>query len=260
MSVRRDDGLAAQRRTDVGEGRRSKVEPAPGIGRAYFVEQQQPMSRYRVQIVDDHPIVLTGLRLLLTDDDRFEIAAEATTSLAARLEAERLRPDIIIADLVMGDGGDIALIQDLQVIVPGVRIIVYSSRDEMVWAPRSLEAGARGYVEKSQSLSMVATALEAVASDETFVSPRVRRRMRDQAPSEGVGEGVLAELSARERQVLHLMGSGATLQNLARELGLSVKTVGTYRERLKVKLGLDSTRMLERYAADFSAGRIGGSV
>jgi DNA-binding CsgD family transcriptional regulator len=84
--------------------------------------------------------------------------------------------------------------------------------------------------------------------------------MRDQAPSEGVGEGVLAELSARERQVLHLMGSGATLQNLARELGLSVKTVGTYRERLKVKLGLDSTRMLERYAADFSAGRIGGSV
>lgn len=218
------------------------------------------MARYRVQIVDDHPIVLTGLRLLLADHDRFEIVVEAATPLAARLEAERLRPDIIIADLVMGEGGDIALIQDLQSIVPGVRIIVYSSRDEMVWAPRSLQAGARGYVEKSQSLGMVATALEAVAADGIFVSPRVLRRMEDQAPSEEAEGGVLAELSARERQVLRLMGSGATLQHLARELGLSVKTVGTYRERLKVKLGLDSTRMLERYAADFSAGRIGGSV
>jgi DNA-binding NarL/FixJ family response regulator len=215
------------------------------------------MPRYRVQIVDDHPIVLTGLRLSLARHPDFEIVAEATTPLAARLDAERLRPDLIIADLAMGDGGDIALIQALQAIVPDVRIVVYSSRDEIVWAPRSIQAGARGYVEKSQPLSMIATALEAVSAGHIFVSARVRRCMDDGTAAEHEGPDGLADLSAREMQVLRLLGSGASLQNLAREMGLSVKIVGTYRERLKIKLGLDSARMLDRYAVDFAAGRIG---
>ncbi len=213
------------------------------------------MSIFRVLIVDDHPIVLTGLNLLFAGDARFELVGEAGSPRAACIEAERLQPDAIITDLVMGEGDGIAMIEDLRAILPNARIVVYSSRDETVWAPRAIKAGARGYVAKSQPLDAVAHALDRVMTGQVHVSERVQQMLigdlacRYRRPDGG-------DLSAREAQVLQMIGRGATLQTLASQLGLSVKTVGTYRERLKVKLGLDSVKMLERYAADHAAGRI----
>lgn len=213
------------------------------------------MSIFRVLIVDDHPIVLTGLNLLFAGSDRFELVGEANSPRAACLIAERLQPDAIITDLVMGDGDGIAMIEDLRAILPSARIVVYSSRDEAAWAPRSIQAGAHGYVAKSQPLDAVAVALDRVMTGRVHVSERVQQMMiGDVARRYRRPDG--DDLSAREAQVLELIGQGATLQSLASQLGLSVKTVGTYRERLKIKLGLDSVKMLERYAADHAAGRV----
>lgn len=209
----------------------------------------------RVLIVDDHPIVLTGLRLLLEGSERFALVGEAASAPAACAAAERLRPDAIITDLVMGEGDGVALIEDLRAMLPDVRIVVYSSRDEAVWAPLAIEAGAHGYVAKSEPLDGVAVALDRVIAGEIHVSERVRQALTDERARRRDRRSDIGELSAREAQVLHLIGSGATLQSLAIALGLSVKTVGTYRERLKIKLGLDSVRILERYAADFVARR-----
>lgn len=208
------------------------------------------LSIFRLLIVDDHPIVLTGLKLLFDGDRRFQLSGEATTAPGARVAAERLQPDAIITDLIMGQEDGIALIEDFSAMLPAARIIVYSSCDEAVWAPRTSAAGAHGYVAKSEPLDAVAEAVAAaLIGSVSDPQPGHEARRRDRRTDVG-------DLSAREFQVLQLIGAGGTLQSLASELRLSVKTVGTYRERLKVKLGLDNVRMLERFAADHLAGRI----
>ncbi|WP_331042411.1 response regulator transcription factor [Sphingomonas sp.] len=214
------------------------------------------MSIFRLLIVDDHPIVLTGLKLLLDDDGRFAVSGEAASAPAACAEAERLQPDVIITDLTMGEGDGIALIEDLRALLPATRIIVYSSRDELVWGPHAVRAGAHAYVAKSEPLDAVAVALDRVMAGAIHVSEPVQQLLIGDLARQRDRRSDIGDLSARELQVLRLIGSGATLQSLAKELGLGVKTVGTYRERLKIKLGLDSVRMLERYAAVHVAGRL----
>lgn len=197
------------------------------------------MAASRLLIIDDHPVVLTGLRLLFAADPRFEVAGEATSAAAARAEPGRLQPDLIVTDLVMGGADGIALIEDLAAIGPRAAILVYSSHDERLWGPRVLRAGARGFVAKAEPLDAVAEALAALVAG--------RRHVGSAAPQPPATE---AALSARERQVLGLIGEGYSLQAMAATLGLSVKTVGTYRERLKAKFGLDNVRMLERIAQE----------
>lgn len=229
-------------------------------GVEYALADQQGAAKIvsivRLLIVDDHPIVLTGLKLLLDGDGRFEVSGEAACAQTARAEAERLQPDVIVTDLVMGDGDGIALVEDLCAMLPAARIIVYSSRDEMTWAPHVIRAGAHGYVAKSEPLATVAVALDRVMAGAIHVSEPVQRALIGEIARRHDRRSDIGDLSARELQVLRLIGRGETLQSLAKGLGLSVKTVGTYRERLKIKLGLDSVRVLERYAADHVAGRL----
>jgi DNA-binding NarL/FixJ family response regulator len=204
---------------------------------------------FRLLIIDDHPIVLSGLRLLFAGDARFELCGEAASAAEARAQAELCRPDLIVTDLVMGGADGVALINDLLAIVPTARILVYSSHDELMWARHILRAGARGYVAKSEPLDMVASALDRLIQGDIHVSAAVQRLLVNDFAIARDEPHDVASLSARELQVLTLMGSGRSLQSLSQELQLSVKTIGTYRERLKIKLGFDNTRMLERFAA-----------
>jgi two-component system response regulator NreC len=212
------------------------------------------MSDSRLLIVDDHPVVLTGLRLLLANDPRFAIVGEATTAAAARAEADRLQPDLIVSDLVMGGADGIGLIEDLVAIAPAAAVLVYSSHDERLWAPRALQAGARGFVAKAEPLDTVALALATLVAGQIHVSAAVQRLIgTDLAAAQRGRGGDATTLSARELQVLRLIGEGYSLQSMGVALGLSVKTVGTYRERLKGKFGLETVRMLERIAQEHVA-------
>ncbi|WP_394647077.1 response regulator [uncultured Sphingomonas sp.] len=212
---------------------------------------------FRLLIVDDHPIVLTGLTLLLEGNPRFAIVATATSIEAAHNAAERSQPDVIVTDLALGEGDGIALIEDLRTMRPEARIIVYSASEEIIWGPRTIRAGAHGYVAKAEPLEAVALALDRVTAGAIHVSDAVQQALLGDVVRERDRRSDIDGLSARELQVLRLIGSGATLQSLAQQLQISVKTVGTYRERLKIKLGLDSARMLERYAADHAGPRTG---
>lgn len=195
------------------------------------------MAPLSVLIIDDHPIVLAGLRMVLEIDPRFVICAEAASAAAAQEAAARLLPDLMIADLALAGGDDgIGLIRRLKAAAPDTRILVYSSSDEREYARHALAAGASGYVSKSAGLPRVADALARIAAGGIDVAPAIRR---------GPGDA----LSARELQVLDMIGEGHGLTVIAQRLGVTVKTVSTYRDRLKIKLGLDSARMLDRYAA-----------
>jgi DNA-binding NarL/FixJ family response regulator len=211
------------------------------------------MAVFRVLIIDDHPVVLSGLRLLLDGDPAFAICGEAASPSQACLITDDEQPDIIITDLAMAGEDGSHLVDDLLAILPTTRILVYSSHEESTWAPRVIRSGARGFISKAEPLDTVATALEAIIGGDIYVSPAAQRLLVNDFARSAASE--TKGLSTRELQVLRLIAEGASLQSLAQRLELSVKTVGTYRERLKTKLGLDSVRMLERFAVDYVAGR-----
>jgi DNA-binding NarL/FixJ family response regulator len=207
-------------------------------------------------LIDDHPVVLSGLRLLLAGSPRYAIVGEARTADAARAIAEECQPDIIVTDLVMGGRDRIALVEDLAAIVPHASILVYSSSDEQAWARHALQAGARGYVSKAEPLETVAAAMDTLLTGAIHVSAEVQRLLLADIAGARQETPDVDTLSARELQILTLMADGRSPQSLGQELGLSVKTIGSYRERLKIKLGLENIRMLERFAADYVAGTV----
>jgi len=209
------------------------------------------MSRQcKVLLVDDHPVVVYGLRLLLENDPRFAICGEAEDALTSRRLVEKTKPDFMVLDLVLGGRDGTELIKDLLAIQPGLEILVYSSQDEMCYARRSLRAGARGYVSKTAGLEVVKTALETIAEGQIYVSPAVQRSMVNEYARGGAAPG-LDFLSDRELQVFRLLGNGRSSASIADELHLGMKTVQTYRERLKNKLGLSTARELDRCAERF---------
>jgi DNA-binding NarL/FixJ family response regulator len=202
---------------------------------------------FRLLVADDHPIVLSGLRLLLAGSSRYVIVAQADSADSACEQALRHQPEIIVTDLVMGGADRIVLIERLAVVAPAAAILVYSSSDEAIWSGPAVQAGARAYVPKAEPLESVAAALDAITAY------RPDPPARDATP--GIGPHTRAGLDAlspRESQILTLMRQGCSPQQLCVALDLSIKTVGTYRERLKIKLGFDSMRMLDRFAAECS--------
>lgn len=212
----------------------------------------------RVLIIDDHPVVLYGLRFLFERDERFVVCGEAAGSAAARVQMAALRPDYVILDLVLGGRDGLELLRDLLSLVPETRILVYSSQNEWTFARRVIRAGARGYVAKSEGLPVVAQALGIVASGGIFIAEAVRQRMTETFNPEGEAgfASRLGQLSDRELQVLRMIGDGETSRAIAGTLGLSIKTVGTYCERIKIKLQLESLKDLEALARDHVQGRL----
>lgn len=217
-----------------------------------------PAPSGRILIVDDHPVVLYGLRFLLEREERFAVCGEASDSVSARAQVELLRPDFVVLDLVLGGRDGIELLRDILALAPDARILVYSSQNEWSFARRTVRAGARGFVAKSEGLAVVAEALQIIAAGGVFISETVRERMVDTFERHGnVGiSAQLDRLSDRELQVLRMIGNGGSSRSIADGLGLSIKTVGTYCERLKVKLDLDNLRDLEELSRDYVQGRL----
>ncbi|MFZ5782687.1 MAG: response regulator [Pseudomonadota bacterium] len=204
-----------------------------------------------VLIVDDHAIVCFGLAQILADDRRFVVCGEAASADEARRLTERQRPTLAIVDLVMGGRDDLGLVRELLCLSPGMRILVYSAQPELVYAARAFEAGAHGYLMKDAGVQAVPEALGALMRGERWASSAVQRAMFQRAAGGAPPVGGLDDLSDRELQVLRLLGGGLGTAEIAHRLALSMKTVGTYRERLKSKLAVDNAQQLERRAADF---------
>lgn len=211
-----------------------------------------------VLLVDDHPVVRLGLSLILADSPLFTVCGEASGVSEARALTEQSQPAAIVLDLLLGGRDGIELIEDLLTLAPAARILIYSSQDEKLYARRALQAGARGYLMKTEPPASVAVALTAVMKGEYVVSTIVQQTVLAQSTSRRNQTPSLLELlSDRELQVLRMLGSGQRQGQIAEALSLSVKTVSTYRERLKDKLGCASGSELEHQAHEFArTGRL----
>lgn len=207
-------------------------------------------SKRRVLLVDDHPVVRVGVRLLLENSEMFEICGEADSAPSARAQAEKLLPDLIVLDLRLGGRDGIELVEDLQAAHPAAHILIFSSLDESAYARRSLRAGARGFVAKVKGLEVLETALQKINRGEYAFSDLVHQSMLADAAGTKKGNA-LDELSNREMQIFCLIGEGRSTAEIAADLNLGMKTIGTYRERLKNKLNLQSAQNLEQSARDY---------
>jgi len=210
----------------------------------------------RVFVVDDHPIVRAGVRLLVSGMPGYELCGETGKAEGAAEAAAAARPDAVISDLVLGSGRDgVELVAGLRAALPAAKLLVFSMHPEHLFAERVLKAGADGYLMKGGDLGELKEALLQVMAGKVSLSDKMRTRLESARWFGPRQEGPLASLSDREMQVFLRLGSGLSNQEIAEELGVSIKTVSAHRENLKSKLGLESAAELVRHAVTYVLGR-----
>lgn len=217
------------------------------------------MSRFRVLIVDDHPLMREGLHELISTEADFEVCGEAGDASGALAAVASAKPDVVVLDLTLGDDDGVSLVASLHAGWPEVRILVLSMHDESLYAERLISLGARGYVMKQEAPEIFLGALRRVATGEHYVSPRLATRLfgrlaRVRAPSAQTTDG----LTDREREVLREIARGHSTQEIAGALGMSAKTVDSHRRNIREKLGLGSAGDLVRYAVQWETAGVAG--
>lgn len=212
-------------------------------------------SRKRVFLVEDHAVVRQGLAAMISAEPDLEVCGESASVTDALSRIGEAKPDVALVDLSLGDGSGLDLIKKLSSVLPELKVIVLSMHDEKVHAPRALVAGAHGYVMKHEATDRVLEGLRTVLRGERFVSEDVSKRVDE--GTRGEVRLPVERLSDREFQVYQLIGQGIGPGEIAKRLGLSVKTVETHREHIKGKLGLANGRELVRHAMQYGMDNAG---
>jgi DNA-binding NarL/FixJ family response regulator len=203
----------------------------------------------RVLVVDDHMIVRTGIRHVLESEPGFEVVGEAANATDALSLTAELHPDVVVLDISMPDVSGLELAARLRSSGGGARVLILSMHNNAEYVLESVRAGAHGYLLKDTAATELRTAIRAVCQGESYFSPPVASRLsaavRGEHDSQPAG---LAQLTAREREVLHGIAQGHTNKEIATELGISHRTVETHRESLMRKLQIRTVAELTRFA------------
>jgi DNA-binding NarL/FixJ family response regulator len=205
----------------------------------------------KILLVDDHPLVREGIATLIRAEPDLRISAEAGSAAEALQAIEEEMPDLVLLDISLPGTSGIELLKDLHIRYPRLFVLVLSMHEESVYAERALRAGAHGYIMKQEPGAKVVEAVRCVLRGELYVSPSLAARMVKLfvANKQGKDSRTSVErLSDRELQVYSYIGSGLSTQEVAAKLHLSVKTIQTYREHIKRKLGLRNATDLVHHA------------
>jgi DNA-binding NarL/FixJ family response regulator len=204
----------------------------------------------RILIVDDHPMMRTGLAQLIDNEPDLKVCAEADNAGQAITLVARQKFDLALLDISLPDKSGLELIKDLRSLRPEMPILVVSMHDEMIYAERVLRAGGRGYIMKQEGGQKFLTAIRQVLAGQIFVSENMSASILEifsgRRP-ESSGSPV-QHLSDREFEVFQLIGQGIGTRLIAEQLRLSIKTVEVHRANIKKKLSLKTATDLVRYA------------
>jgi len=211
----------------------------------------------RILVVEDHPLVREGLVRLLDCQDDVTCCGQTDGAAATPAAVKELDPDLVLLDLTLKDGDGLELLGTLIGQFPNLRILILSQHDEDSHAELVLRAGAQGYVMKQEATQEVLTAVRTVLAGDIYLSCRMAARLlrKFTTTKPPTRSSAFKSLTDRELEVLQLLGGGLSTKQIADELSLSVKTVETYREHLKVKLGLASGPQLAHYAFQWVQGQ-----
>lgn len=211
-------------------------------------------AKYRILIVDDHPLFRHGIADLINAEPDLEVCGEADNAPSALEGIRHLSPDLATIDISLRGANGIELLKSIKAEHPKLPLLVLSMHDESLYALRSLRAGARGYIMKQEALDRVMSAIRQVLHGELYVSPSMSGRMIEEFVQGGTGSGgcsIADKLTDRELEILQLIGQGHGVQQIARELNLSAKTVETHRAHIKEKLNFQTARELARFAVQW---------
>lgn len=201
-----------------------------------------------VLIADDHPIVRSGLKQLISDEPGMCVSAEASSGdeLLAALQEEQ--PDVVLCDMSMPGRNGLDLIKTIRSRYPDLPVLVLSMHDEDAYAVRTIKAGAMGYVSKASPAEQLLGAIRRVAAGRLFINEDVAERLARHAM--GGDAPPHARLSQRELQVFAMLADGMSVTAIAQSLSLSVKTVSTHKTNLMRKMGMSNMSELLRYAIE----------
>ena len=201
-------------------------------------------------LVDDHPLVREHLTALLQAQADLEVCGEAEDAPTAMSLIAQRAPDLVILDILLKRSSGLELIKQVKELWPKLPVLVLSMHDEMLYAERSLRAGALGYITKEEATVNILSAVRRVLSGQVYLSERMAGRMMKRM----VGANTVAELRSplevltdRELEVFQMLGRGLGTRQIAEELRLGIKTVESYRARIKEKLQLaDGNQLLQQ--------------
>ena len=204
----------------------------------------------RTVVVEDHPVLCDGLKQLINSQPDLACVGVADNISDAKRLVEQCKPDLMVLDLRLKGGDALDFIKTLRVEHPEVKVLVLSQYDELIFAERTLRAGASGYIMKENATDEVLRAVRKVLAGELYFSDRVasaivQRTLREKPDSSRVG---VERLSDREMQVLQLLGASYSPREIAEQFHLSRKTVETHCEKIKHKLSLHNAAELKQFA------------
>lgn len=206
------------------------------------------MPPVRLFLVDDHAIVRAGVRSLLSAHDQLLVVGEAESGEEALIRVPAAEPDVVLLDLSLPGMNGIATAKALRAAMPGLRLVALSMHEDPEYVQGFLEAGGSGYVPKSSLEAQLVDAILAVSRGEYYAPARLlaelAREMAHGDPYKHV------KLTPREIEVVTQIAQGSTYREIAETLGISEKTVATYRERASEKLGVRSRAELVRWALE----------
>lgn len=206
--------------------------------------------KLQVLVVDDHPVLRQGLKLLINQEPDLMVCGEAENPQQAFTAIKEKHPDIAIIDLSLAQSSGIDLIKNIKSRYPRLPILVLSMHEESLYAERALRAGARGYIMKKEAPEKVITAIRKVLEGSLYVSEAMGDKLLNQfvGRKSATVSSPVELLSDRELDVFQLIGKGLGTRQIAEKLNISIKTVEVYRANIKEKLNLKSSAELVQHA------------
>jgi DNA-binding NarL/FixJ family response regulator len=219
-----------------------------------YKSQNSAPAKKRILVVDDHPIVRQGLALLINREADLLVCGEAEDAMGAMHVLASAKPDVLIVDLSLSGPDGLDLLKNIRTTHPALPVLILSMHDELIYAERSLRAGANGYIMKQVATEKVLVAVRRILAGEIYVSDRIANRMLKHyiTGSGTTRSSSIADLSDRELEVFRLIGEGHGTRQIAEELHISVKTVESYQAHIKDKLSLRSSRELMQHAIQWN--------
>lgn len=208
------------------------------------------LAKRRIFLVDDHPITRQGVVVLINQEADLEVCGEADSAPKAFDLLQKSKADLAVVDISLKTTSGIELTKNLKVLLPDLPVLIMSMHDESLYAERALRAGAKGYVMKQEASDNILIAIRRILDGELYLSDKMKEKMLHRLVHNRKDEVVFSidTLSDREMEVFQLIGNGFSTRQIATKLNLSVKTIDSYREHLKLKLHIEKGADLVRHA------------
>ncbi len=209
-------------------------------------------NKYRIFLVEDHPIFRRGLRDLIEQEGTFHVCGESDNIGSAWNMITSNLPDMVIIDISLVGRSGLELTKQLKDEYPALPTIVLSMHEESIYAERALQVGARGYIMKHEAVDLIVDAINSVRAGKVFLSDKMTSEILVKMVG-GTSKSALPLecLTNREIEVFEMIGRGLTTREISEQLKLSAKTIGTYRERIKEKLNIRNSSELSQRAVQW---------